>query len=91
MPSASVPSIPAPRWAIISTISFTRCRPAPQRGIEVSIRTRCRVIDAVSEPAGMTLMVKPRGGRVFTQRFDHVVLATGHQWPADPQVRRLAR
>jgi uncharacterized NAD(P)/FAD-binding protein YdhS len=60
---------------------------AKLQGIDVSIRTRCRVIDAASDAAGMTLTVKPRIGAVFSERFDHVVLATGHQWPADPQVR----
>jgi uncharacterized NAD(P)/FAD-binding protein YdhS len=60
---------------------------ARSRGIDVSIRSRCRVIDATSGPDGMTLEVRPRVGPVFTQCFDHVVLATGHQWPADPQVR----
>ena len=60
---------------------------ATRRGIRVTIRTRCRVTDAVSKVDGMTLTVKPRAGPEFTERFDHVVLATGHQWPADPQVR----
>jgi uncharacterized NAD(P)/FAD-binding protein YdhS len=56
-------------------------------GIDVTVKTRCRVIDAVSEAEGMTLVVRPRFGAVFEQRFDHIVLATGHQWPANPQVR----
>ena len=57
------------------------------RGIEVTVRPRCKVIDAVSEADGMTLKVRPRYGEIFEQRFDHVVLATGHQWPANAEVR----
>lgn len=60
---------------------------AERQGISVTIRTRCTVLDAVSAPDGMTLTVRPRGAAIFTQRFDHVVLATGHQWPAEPEVR----
>ena len=60
---------------------------AEHRGIRVTIRTRCEVLDALSRPDGMTLTVRPRGGQLFEQRFDHVVLATGHQWPAEPEVR----
>ena len=60
---------------------------ARDRGIDVKVRTRCRVIDAVSAEDGMTLIVRPRGGDIFEEYFDHVVLATGHQWPAEPEVR----
>lgn len=60
---------------------------ARTKGIAVVIRTRCRVLDAVSTPEAMVLTVRPRNGAVFEECFDHVVLATGHQWPADPQVR----
>lgn len=56
-------------------------------GIEINVRTRCRVLDVASEPTGMILTVKPRKGDVSRERFDHVVLATGHQWPATPEVR----
>jgi uncharacterized NAD(P)/FAD-binding protein YdhS len=56
-------------------------------GIKVTVRTRCRVIDAVSGADGMVLKVQPRKGDVFQERFDHVVMATGHQWPAAPEVR----
>jgi uncharacterized NAD(P)/FAD-binding protein YdhS len=60
---------------------------AKARGVQVTVRTQCRVIDAVSESDGMTLTVRPRTGDAFQERFDHVVLATGHQWPAHPEVR----
>ncbi len=60
---------------------------AQAKGVEVSVRTQCRVIDAISGPHGMLLSIQPRRGQPFEQLFDHVVLATGHQWPAEPEVR----
>src|ERR1700749_2216746 len=60
---------------------------AKRNGIEVRLRTRCRVTDAVSAADGMRLVIKPRYGVPTSERFDHVVLATGHQWPAHPEVR----
>ncbi|WP_447763948.1 FAD/NAD(P)-binding protein [Sphingopyxis panaciterrae] len=60
---------------------------ARTQGITVDVRTRCRVVDAVSEPGAMCLSVRSRNGETSEVRFDHVVLATGHQWPEDPQVR----
>lgn len=56
-------------------------------GVKVNVRTRCEVIDATSGSDGMTLVVRPERGGVFETLFDHVVLATGHQWPAQPEVR----
>jgi uncharacterized NAD(P)/FAD-binding protein YdhS len=60
---------------------------ARSRGIVIAIRTRCRVVDAANETAGIVLSVKPRGQPAFQARFDHLVIATGHQWPAEPEVR----
>ncbi len=57
------------------------------QGIAVDVRIRCHVVDAVSEPDAMCLTVRARSGETSEVRFDHVVLATGHQWPEDPQVR----
>ena len=57
------------------------------KGITVDIRTRCRVTDAVNETDGMALSIEPRHGVPYTARFNHVVMATGHQWPAEPEVR----
>lgn len=57
------------------------------RGFAVDVRTRCRVVDAVSEPDAMVLTIRSRSGELSEARFEHVVLATGHQWPEDPQVR----
>lgn len=60
---------------------------ARAQGVTVDVRTRCRVVDAVSEPDAMVLTIRSRSGAMSERRFDHVVLATGHQWPEDPQVR----
>lgn len=60
---------------------------AKRQGIEITVRTRCRVLDVVNQPSGMLLTVRPAKGTVFQERFDHVVLATGHQWPATPEIR----
>ncbi|WP_159982055.1 MULTISPECIES: FAD/NAD(P)-binding protein [unclassified Novosphingobium] len=60
---------------------------AALQGIVVTVRTRCEVKDAVSGPEGMILRVRPENGELFEARFDHVVLATGHQWPEHPEVR----
>lgn len=57
------------------------------RGISVDVRTRCRVTDAASEPEAMILTISDRSGALTQARFDHVVLATGHQWPENPEVR----
>ena len=60
---------------------------ARAQGVTVNLRTRCRVVDAVSEADAMVLTVRSRSGELTKARFDHVVLATGHQWPEDPEVR----
>jgi uncharacterized NAD(P)/FAD-binding protein YdhS len=60
---------------------------ARARGITVDIRTRCRVIDAVNETDGIALSIEPKHGAPYEERFDHVVIATGHQWPEEPEVR----
>jgi uncharacterized NAD(P)/FAD-binding protein YdhS len=56
-------------------------------GVEITVRTRCRVIDVRNEEADIVLKVRPLKGETFEEHFDHVVLATGHQWPASPEVR----
>jgi len=60
---------------------------AQAQSVAVDIRTNCRVTDAVSNDDGMLLTIKPRRGEASELRVDHLVLATGHQWPAHPEVR----
>lgn len=66
------------------TMLVARARAA---GVEVDLRTRCRVLDVTNVPAGMLLTFAARGGGEQRERFDHVVLATGHQWPKQQEVR----
>ncbi|MDB5420116.1 MAG: hypothetical protein JWR59_63 [Brevundimonas sp.] len=60
---------------------------ALSRGVDIQIRTRCRVLDVANVVEGMLLTVAPCRGVVDQILFDHVVLATGHQWPAQQEVR----
>ncbi len=60
---------------------------ARDRGVEIEIATRCLVTDIAARPDGLELSVNPVAGRAFTQTFQQVVLATGHQWPDEPEVR----
>lgn len=65
----------------------TLLKRARARGLAVDVHTRCRVIDAASEADAMVLTIRSPAGDLSEARFDHVVLATGHQWPDIPQVR----
>lgn len=60
---------------------------ARDMGVDVRLRTRCKVVDATSGPDAMTLQLRERSGALSEERFDHVVLATGHQWPDNPEAR----
>ncbi|HUD92579.1 FAD/NAD(P)-binding protein [Sphingobium sp.] len=60
---------------------------AEQAGATVTVRTHSLVTDAVAGADGMRLIFKNRRGELVEETFDHVVLATGHQWPAEPEVR----
>lgn len=57
-------------------------------GAVVDVRTGCRVVDAANRPEGLELTVisSPRAGATKLL-FDHVVLATGHQWPSQQELR----
>lgn len=61
---------------------------ARARGVDIEIRTSSKVVDAENGPDGMRLTVQPAGRvALYREAFDHVVLATGHQWPSEQQVR----
>jgi uncharacterized NAD(P)/FAD-binding protein YdhS len=60
---------------------------ARRHGVGIEIVANCRVTDIVAEPAGLRLLVEPASGAPHERTFDHVVLATGHQWPEEPEVR----
>jgi uncharacterized NAD(P)/FAD-binding protein YdhS len=57
-------------------------------GNRIEVCTGVRVVDAANTAEGMLLTLTPAAGGTATQaRFDHVVLATGHQWPSQQEVR----
>ncbi len=60
---------------------------ARDRGIAVEIATRCRVLDIAAVADGLLLSVEPNKGAPYQAQFDRVVLATGHRWPEEPEVR----
>ena len=60
---------------------------AARHGVEVEIATNCRVTDIAADGAELWLMVSPKDGEPFERCFGQVVLATGHQWPEEPEVR----
>ncbi|CAM3190872.1 FAD-dependent urate hydroxylase HpyO/Asp monooxygenase CreE-like FAD/NAD(P)-binding domain-containing protein [Sphingomonas antarctica] len=60
---------------------------ARERGIAIEIATRSRVADIAAEQGRLALSIAPANGATFEQSFDQVVLATGHQWPEEPEVR----
>ncbi|WP_271086148.1 FAD/NAD(P)-binding protein [Brevundimonas sp. NIBR11] len=63
-------------------------RQARAAGVTIDIKTGCRVVDAANRPDGIELTYAfPPSRRTTAARFDHVVLATGHQWPSRQQVR----
>jgi len=55
-------------------------------GARIEVRTRCRVVDVANRPQGMELTLSSQG-TTTRALFDHVVLATGHQWPSQQEVR----
>jgi len=55
--------------------------------ISVEVVTKCRVVDIQAEDDGMRLALEPKRGHPSQRVFDHVVLATGHSWPEEPEVR----
>ena len=52
-------------------------------GVMIDVKTGCRVVDAANRKAGVELsFMSPPSRRTTKAVFDHVVLATGHQWPS---------
>ena len=56
-------------------------------GVAIDVRTRCTVTDVRVIDPQIELTVST--ARLVDQRFvfDYVILATGHQWPSDPEIR----
>ncbi|WP_368518176.1 FAD/NAD(P)-binding protein, partial [Rhizobium sp.] len=60
---------------------------ARAKGIDVNVRARTKVIDIEAVGDGLKLAVEPARQPRTEEWFDYVVLATGHQWPEEPEVR----
>ena len=60
---------------------------ARDHGVSIEIATHCRVTDIKAEPDGLRLSVAPRFASSSERVFDRVVIATGHLWPEEPEVR----
>ena len=60
---------------------------ARARGIAIEVRTGSRVADVRDVNPGVQLSVVTSGQAATREVFDHVVLATGHQWPSRQEVR----
>ncbi|MFZ4165475.1 FAD/NAD(P)-binding protein [Brevundimonas sp. NPDC058933] len=61
---------------------------AKAAGVAIEIRTGCQIVDAANRREGVELTVaSPPSSRTTKAVFDHVVLATGHQWPSRQQAR----
>lgn len=66
----------------------TLVQQARAKGVDIDVRTGCRVIDAANRKEGIELtFTSPPSRRVAKAVFDHVVLATGHQWPSRPDAQ----
>ena len=60
---------------------------ARSMGIEIEVRTQSTVTDVSITGDKITLTVIDSRKMETNRRFDYVILATGHQWPADPEIR----
>ncbi len=60
---------------------------AQSRGIAIEVRTQSTVTDVGITGEQITLMVTDSRKTATKCLFDYVILATGHQWPSDPEIR----
>ncbi len=60
---------------------------ARSMGIEIEVRTQCQVTDVRIVGEKLQLAVRDSRKIESDRLFDYVILATGHQWPADPEIR----
>jgi uncharacterized NAD(P)/FAD-binding protein YdhS len=57
------------------------------KGHSIDIRDRHRVVDITLQPNDILLSVEPGDSERFDASFDHVVMATGHNWPKTTEVK----
>ena len=58
-----------------------------EAGVRIAVRTDSRVVDVINHPYGMELVLSSLDVEPTSALFDHVVLATGHQWPSRQEIR----
>jgi uncharacterized NAD(P)/FAD-binding protein YdhS len=56
-------------------------------GIDITVRTMTTVADVLLVEEGAELTVTTARSQPEKIKFDYAVLATGHQWPEEPEVR----
>ncbi len=57
-------------------------------GVEIEVRTQSTVTDVLLSGEKIQLTVIDARKTETTSLFDYAILATGHQWPPDPEVRK---
>jgi len=62
-------------------------RRARSMGIETDVRTQSTVTDVRIQGEQINVTVTDSRRTTTNCLFDYVILATGHQWPSDPEVR----
>lgn len=60
---------------------------AKAHGVAIEVITSCEVTDIEARDDDFVLSVKPANGAEIERTHHYVVLATGHQWPDEPEVR----
>jgi uncharacterized NAD(P)/FAD-binding protein YdhS len=60
---------------------------AHSMGIKIEVCTKSTVTDVCITGEQIALTVIDSRGTATSRLFDYVVLATGHQWPANPEIR----
>lgn len=78
-----------PRLALgeyLSSQFMTLVNQGRSMGIEIQVRTQATVTDVVIMGEKIQLKVTDARNTETTSLFDYAILATGHQWPSDPEV-----
>lgn len=58
-----------------------------ENGHQIEVLERHRAIDIALQPQDIRLIVQRGDGEHFDAVFDHVVMATGHNWPERTEIR----
>lgn len=56
-------------------------------GHSIDVRARSRVTDIAADGDELLLSIQPRGGSAYQAPFAQILIATGHEWPDEPEVR----